>query len=131
MILLDTHSWIWFVSNPEKLSTAAKNAINRAVKKKTIFISSISVWEVALLVQKKRLSLSIDLDEWISKSESLPFFTFTPITNGIALRSVQLHPPLHNDPADRLIIATAQQMDCTIITKDEKILNYPHVKALW
>lgn len=131
MILLDTHTWIWFVSNPEMLSNTAKNRIDRAVKKKSIYISSISVWEMALLVRKKRLHLSIELDEWIAKSESLPFFSFMPITNGVALRSVQLAPPLHNDPADRLIIATAQHLDCTIVTKDEKILNYPHVKAIW
>ena len=131
MILLDTHTWIWFVSNPELLSNTAKKRINRSQKEHSIYISCISAWEVALLVEKKRLELSMEIDDWISKSEVLPFFTFVPIDNDTALRSVRLQPPLHNDPADRIIIATALKMDATIITKDEKILNYPHVRAVW
>ncbi len=131
MILLDTHAWIWFVSNPELMSKKATRRIRQSIKERMIFISSISAWEVALLVQKKRLILAFETDDWIARSEELPFFSFVPIDNDIALRAVHLLPPLHNDPADRIIIATAQKLDATIITKDEKILGYPHVKAFW
>ena len=55
MIVLDTHTWIWFISNPEYLSNRAEKAVNAAVKDKSILISSISAWELALLVQKKEV----------------------------------------------------------------------------
>jgi len=131
LILLDTHAWIWFVSNPELLSVRAMESIDEAVREKAVLISSISVWEVSLLVKRNRLALTIDLNDWISRSESLPFFSFLPVDNEIAHKSVLLPPPLHDDPADRIIIASAMIADATLITKDQKILNYPYAKCLW
>ena len=81
MIVLDTHAWIWFASNPEILSRKAKKAVDLAVRKKSVLVSSISVWEVALLVKKKRLELSMDVADWIAKSENLPFIQFIPVSN--------------------------------------------------
>jgi PIN domain nuclease of toxin-antitoxin system len=131
VILLDTHTWVWFLSNPELLSDRGAKMIDDAVKDRSIIISSISVWEVALLVEKQRLLLTMDLDDWIAKAQALPFCTFVPIDNHIAMQSVRLPLPLHNDPADRMIIATAMELDATIVTKDEKILDYPHIDSVW
>ena len=131
MIVLDTHVWIWFVSNPELLSKPAKKAINAAMAQKEIFISSISAWEVALLVDKKRLEFTLDITDWIAKTEKLQFFQFIPVDNSVAVKSVNLPQPLHSDPADRIIIATAITIAASVVTKDEKILNYPHVKSIW
>lgn len=131
MIVLDTHVWVWFVSNPELLSKPAKKAINAAMAQKEIFISSISAWEVALLVDKKRLELTLDITDWIAKTEKLQFFQFIPVDNSVAVKSVNLPQPLHSDPADRIIIATAITIAASVVTKDEKILNYPHVKSIW
>jgi PIN domain nuclease of toxin-antitoxin system len=131
MILLDTHVWIWFVSNPKLLSAKAINAVEAAMKKKAVYISSMSVWEVALLVMKNRMKLTMEVGDWVQKSELLPFMKFVSVTNSIALRSVNLPTPLHNDPADRIIIATAMSLGATVVTKDEKIRNYPHVKTIW
>jgi PIN domain nuclease of toxin-antitoxin system len=89
------------------------------------------VWEVAFLVMRNRLKLTMQVSDWIHKSELLPFMKFVPVTNSIALRSVNLPTPLHNDPADRIIIATAMSLGASVITKDEKIRNYPHVKSIW
>ncbi len=66
MIVLDTHAWIWFISNPDLLSKRAKKAVNAAVKDKSILISSISAWELALLVTKKRMKLTLDVTDWIA-----------------------------------------------------------------
>jgi len=131
MILLDTHAWVWFVSNPEKLSEKACKSINKAKEDKDIIISAISAWEVALLVSKRRLELTMDVSEWIASSEKLPFIRFIPIDNGIAVRSVFLPPPLHSDPADRIIIATSMKYGAPIVTMDEKIINFPHVQSVW
>ncbi len=131
MILLDTHAWIWFISNPEHLSKTAKKAIDASIPQKGLFISSISTWEVALLVAKKRLKFVMDVTDWVTQSENLPFFQFVPVDNTVAMKSVNLSPPLHQDPADRIIIATAMTLGISLVTKDEKLLNYPHVKTIW
>ena len=131
MITLDTHAWIWFVSNPDLLSKKAKKAIDAAVKAKGLLISSISVWEVALLAAKNRLKLTLDVTDWVAKSEILPFFQFIPISNAIAIKSINLPQPLHSDPADRIIIASALSAGTPLVTKDKKILAYPHVKTIW
>ena len=78
-----------------------------------------------------RLQLTLDYTDWIAHTESLPFINFVPIDNHIALKSIQLLPPLHHDPADRIIIATALTLGATLITKDEKIIRYPHVDTAW
>jgi PIN domain nuclease of toxin-antitoxin system len=131
MIVLDTHAWIWFISNPDLLSKRAKKAVNAAVKDKSILISSISAWELALLVTKKRIKLTLDVTDWIAKSESLPFIQFVPVTNSIAVKSVNLPLPLHPDPADRIIIATALSVGAPLVTKDKKLLGYAPVKTIW
>ena len=131
MIVLDTHVWVLFVSNPELLSKRAKRSLDAAMEEKGILISSISAWEVALLVAKKRLRLTLGVTDWIAKSEALPFITFIPVDNSIAIKSVNLPQPLHSDPADRIIIATAISMGAPLLTKDETILKYPHVQTIW
>ena len=131
MIVLDTHAWIWFISNPDLLSKRAQKALDAAVKDRSILISSISAWELALLVTKKRLKLTLDVTDWIAKSESLPFIQFLPVTNSIAVKSVNLPLPLHPDPADRIIIATALSVGAPLVTKDKKLLSYGPVKTIW
>jgi PIN domain nuclease of toxin-antitoxin system len=131
VIVLDTHIWLWWISNPEKLSTYAERAIDRAVTEKGIIISSISTWEVALLVDKRRLKLTVDLRDWVRKTEDLPFVRFMPVDNTISLRSVTLPGQFHPDPADRIITATAMTMGLPLVTKDDKIINYPHVQTIW
>ena len=131
MIVLDTHAWIWWVSSPEFLSETAKQAIDEAATERNIFISSISAWEVAMLVSRGRLKLTMSPEDWVAASEALPFFDFVPVSNSIALKSVQLPGNLHSDPADRIIIATAVSLGAVLVTKDEKIRNYKHVKTVW
>ena len=131
MIVLDTHAWIWFVNDPRQLSAAARRAIKGAMSKRSIYISTISAWEVALLAASGRIELTIDVQDWIAKSEALPFFSFVPVDNTIFLRSVFLPGPLHADPADRVIIATAIMKGIPIVTKDEKIRNYSKVRSIW
>ena len=84
-----------------------------------------------MLTARGRLKLTMDARDWIAKSESLPFLHFIPVTNQIAVKSVHLPGKLHSDPADRIIVATAIIQETTLITADEKILNYPHVETLW
>jgi PIN domain nuclease of toxin-antitoxin system len=131
LIVLDTHAWIWWVARPEELSPAARASIGLEVEESGIHVSAISCWEIALLVRKGRLALTLDVADWIAKTEALPFVHFVPIDNRIALRSVSLPGDFHDDPADRLIVATALILGATLITKDARIQAYPHVETQW
>lgn len=131
MIVLDTHVLVWWVSNPEKLSSKARRAIERAIKAKAVYISSISVWEIALLSAKGRLKLTMDVKRWIELIEQLPALQFVPVDNRIALSSVTLPERLHPDPADRMIIATARYLGAKVVTSDTKIRRYQHVQSTW
>jgi PIN domain nuclease of toxin-antitoxin system len=131
VILLDTHVWVWWVSGIESLSKKANRIIREALRKNAIYISSISVWEVAQLVERGRLELTMELNDWISRSESLPYIHFIPVDNTIAIKSVQLPGALHPDPADRIIIATALNHGFPLITRDDKIIRYRYVSTIW
>ena len=131
MIVLDTHVWIWWLSDPEKLPTRARNTVMEAAGDQAIYISAISSWEVALLASRKRLTFSMDAQDWITKSEALPFLHFVPVDNAISVRAVRLEDPFHKDPADRIIVATAITMGAPVVSSDAKIQKYPHVKSIW
>lgn len=131
MIVLDTHAWLWWVSNPELLNGAAAVAIADARSRRELYVSSISVWEVAMLTQKGRLQLALDVRDWLARCEALPFLQFVPVDNAIAVQATRLPDGLHGDPADRIIVATTLSLGATLVTKDEKLLRYPPVKTLW
>jgi PIN domain nuclease of toxin-antitoxin system len=131
VIVLDTHVWVWWVSHAVALPGRVRKLIERHLDAREVYVSSISIWEVALLVRRGRLELSMDVGDWVAKAEALPLLRFVPVDNGIALRSVLLPPPVHNDRADRIIVATALQLGATLITKDEKLRGYPHVRTVW
>lgn len=131
MIVLDTHTWVWWLSDPERLSQVARQAIDRAMGEKAIRVSAISAWEVALLVNKNRLRLTMSVEDWIAHSHGLPFLRFVDVDPRIAVRSVRLNGKLHPDPADRIIIATALILGTALVTRDEKIRAYDEVKTIW
>ena len=131
MIVLDTHVLLWWVSNPEQLSKKARSTIERTISEGSIYISSISAWEIAMLVDRKRLALTMDVKDWITRCEAIPYIKFVPVTNGIAIKAVQLTGDIHNDPADRIIVATALSMGVALVTMDQKLRNYQYVKTVW
>jgi len=129
MIILDTHAWFFWVNdNIGQLSDKALEAIQ---SEETLGISVISCWEIAMLVQKGRLALTIDAADWIRHAEQLPAISFVPVNNQIAIKSTLLPEPLHKDPADRMIIATARHLACPLITADSKLMAYLHVDTIW
>ncbi|MCZ6795847.1 MAG: type II toxin-antitoxin system VapC family toxin [Planctomycetota bacterium] len=131
MILLDTHVWIWWVADPERLSAPARAALDEAAARERLLVSSISVWETAMLVERGRLELRVDLTDWISRSEALPYLKFVPVDNRIALEAVQLPRYRGKDPADRLIVATALLVGASLVTKDRRMRAYRRVTTIW
>ncbi|MEO5567801.1 MAG: type II toxin-antitoxin system VapC family toxin [Gemmatimonadaceae bacterium] len=132
MILLDTHALIWWVSNPSRIPARATRALNAAMRDGTaIGVSSISVWEIAMLVTRGRLSLTMEVEPWLAKVEALPFLTFYPVDNTVARRSVALTDLASRDPADRMIVATAIEHGAPLVTADEQMKEYRRVKTVW
>lgn len=130
MILLDTHILLWWLDSPEKLSSSANAAITAAYQDR-ILVSSFSAWEIAMLISKDRLRLSIPVEIWLKKVEAIPFISFIPTTNDILIKSVFLSGTFHPDPADRIIVATALSQRCPLVTADEKIRDYNLIETIW
>ena len=132
MILLDTHALIWWVSEPARIPEKARRLLDTAVERRTpIGVSAISIWEVAMLVARDRLAFTMSAELWISHVEALPFLTFRPVDNRVAMRSVQLVGFPNRDPADRIIAATALGVDATLVTADAMLRAYSPLKTLW
>lgn len=129
MIVLDTHIWVWWVHNSPELTNRHREIIQDH-EGQGLGISVISCWEVAKLVQLKRLTLNYPIDEWLDTALNYPGVNLLALTPKIVVESTQLPDDFHRDPADQIIVATARVYDCPLLTVDDKILNYPHVKLL-
>ena len=133
LVLLDTHVWVWLLNGDQKLNPKALRAIEKSLSEEAVLLSAISPWEVAMLVNKGRLTLDRDVGEWVNTAASIPGIRIEPITPGIAVASTRLPGNIHPDPADRLIAATARHLGAILITDDQLLLDYGaarHLKAL-
>lgn len=130
MILLDAHAWLWWLASPDELSRAAADAVDRAVDEGSLAVSSISVWETAMLVKTGRLQLRLAVADLVAHCEALPFLRFVPLTPVVAVASVELE-PFHADPADRIIVATAVHHAASLVTKDDRIRAFLGARAVW
>lgn len=132
MIVLDTHTLLWWASGDQgQLSAAAMQAIEAELNGGQIMVSSISAWELAMLVAKGRIALSMDTEEWLSVLSQIEEVSFVPVDNEIAVKSIELPGEFHKDPADRIIVATARKLAAPLVTRDDKIHDYPHVHTIW
>ena len=130
-IVLDTHAWVWWADGGRKLSRSASRALEQAQARGTLWLSMISVWEVAKKVEKRQLVLDRPLDDWLDLAMALPGLHPVELTRPILAESCRLPGPFHGDPADQLIVATARDRGASILTKDERIANYAHVRSIW
>ena len=124
-LLLDTHVWLWFMSGDSaKLSPVAISRISEAMTGGRCFVSVMSIWELALLEAKGRLTLAGSLERWVAGSRVAPGVRITELTPEIAIESTRLPGSLHADPADRIIIATARTLGAVLVTRDRAISQY-------
>ena len=129
--LLDTHAWVWWNMAPKKLSRKARTAIENTERYSEILLSAISPWEFCKLLEKKRIGISCNPEEWMSEALRMPKLRLVPLTPTIAYRSTILPQPFHDDPADQIIVATAREENATVISRDDLIQDYQHVRTLW
>lgn len=123
-LLLDTHVWIWAMNGESKLSKSFKEAFEKAVQKYGVLISPISIWELGMLVEKKRIIIDMDPLDWVEQALEIPNIELSEVTPRIAIHSTRLTGEVHGDPVDRLLIATAIEEKAVLVTCDQKILNF-------
>ena len=123
-LLLDTHILIWSLTKSDELSSEVKEAIKLAKVNKTLYISSISLWEIAMLAQKQRISVYRRMADFLQTIENIRGLNILQISANIAAESVMLPGYIHSDPADRIIIASCREISATLVTRDQKILDW-------
>lgn len=131
MILLDTHVLIWDALTPARLSAPARQAIAEANQSDGILVCDISLWEIAMLVQKGRVQVDADCQAFINLILQANRTTVQAITPQIAALAVGLPPAINQDPADRLIVATALAEDVALVTADSNLQAAEMVSTLW
>jgi PIN domain nuclease of toxin-antitoxin system len=126
-LLLDTHIWLWSQLEPERLSHKVSNAIQNSENE--LWLSPISVWELVVLWQKKRILPGEDIETWIPQAlKALPLQEAT-ITYEVAREVARLVLP-HRDPADRFLVATAKVFNLTLVTADERLMKVRETSVL-
>ena len=129
--VLDTHVWIWWHMNPQQLSAKARELIADPQQAEELFLSAISPWEFCKLLEKGKLEISCDPEKWMDEALDMPRLRVVALTPRIAYRSTTLPPLFHSDPADQIIVATAREMNATIVTRDQRIRDYAQVRTIW
>ena len=129
--LLDTHVWVWWHIHPKKLSTRVKSILSHPEQYEELLLSAISPWEFSKLLEKKRIGISCDPEDWIREALAMSKLRVVPLTPTLSYRTTILPPPFHEDPADQIIVATAREENATVLTKDTLIRAYSHVRTVW
>lgn len=129
-LLLDTHVWIWLMLGDERLNLSFRHAVEQDKEKELILVSAISVWELGMLVERKRIELEMDCLDWVEQAFASSNINLIPLTPRIAIQSTRLPETPHGDPADRILIATAHEYNAILITHDQKILDYGKSKFI-
>jgi PIN domain nuclease of toxin-antitoxin system len=130
MILLDTHVVVWLAKESRRLGKAAPAML---AAEQDRMMSAMVSWEIAMQVDKERFTIDIPLSDWLRIAFDSIGATEAPVTGEIGRIAGSLPAGIHGDPCDRIMIATAQVLDCPLMTADEKILAYAaagHLQAI-
>lgn len=121
--LLDTHVLIWWLSDRTQLSPGQREVIESATSDVPVFVSDISLWEVAMLASLGRIRLALPLREWLDKAVAPPLVRRQGISPAVATEVAALPDSFHRDPADRILVATARVLGATLLTNDHRIID--------
>jgi len=124
-LLLDTHIWLWHLSgNGDHTTDDLIPLLDRSGARCNLLVSDISYWEVAVKAAKGKLTLSVDVAVWLQQAEQAPGIRFRALDRQVLLLSTRLPGSAHNDPADRMLIASAQLANVPLVTADRLIVEY-------
>jgi PIN domain nuclease of toxin-antitoxin system len=130
MTLLDTHVWLWWVQDPDRIKESARRRLDAEESQNGLLVSAVSFWEIALKASIGKLVLPMDVQSWIAKARAYPGIRVIPLSAEAAVESTQLPGSFHNDPADRFLVAQARIRNIPLATADGKILPYQFVETI-
>ncbi len=131
MIVLDTHVLVWWVSGSGRLSVRAKRAINQGLRRAPAIVATISMLEIVTVVRRGRLKLGMPLAQWLTDLHALPEIQFQPVSAQIAELAGSFNEAMPDDPADRIIVATALTLGAKLVTADERLRESPNIVTVW
>jgi len=126
-LLLDTHIWVWSQLEPDRLSRKVRTALEDPEAE--LWLSPISVWELLLLIERGRVTLTGAPETWVQDALRASPLREAPLTHAVALESRRVTLP-HPDPADRFLAATARLLDLALVTADARLLGAKPCKLL-
>jgi len=126
-LLLDTHIWLWSAGDEDKIQPDVLRALEDPKNEK--WLSPISIWELMTLIEKRRLSLNMDVEQWIAQALSEAPLREAPLTAEVVLAMNKIQLP-HRDPVDAFLAATAHVFDLTLVTSDERLLSVKGLSTL-
>ena len=133
LLLLDTHIWLWLVQGNRALAPRIRESIREAAATGRLRVAAISIWEVALLASRGRITLERPSLVWVRDALARSGAVLEPLSPEIAIHACELPDRFHPDPADRMIVATARVIDASLMTRDRPILDYAargHINAV-
>ena len=128
-VLLDTHVWVWWLSGGGRLSAHESEALDRLAERGELRLSAISLWEVQMAYAKKRFEPQDPFETWLRAATRPDVIQLVSIDLRVALALNGLPERFHNDPADRLIVATARAHGLPLATHDKAIRRSRTIRA--
>ena len=128
--LLDTHILLYWLGADKRLLGRQKKVLEQASPENPLWVSDITLWEIATLYDLKRLSLPLPLRDWLEAATAPPLIQRVGISPAIAAAVAALPPSFHRDPADRILIASAQLLGATLLTRDARLIQSGLVPTL-
>ncbi len=129
-ILLDTHVLLWWCTRGGRLSRPQKDALETVSPGSPVYVSDITLWEIATLLELGRIRLHLPLREWLEKATAPPLVRRFGITPAVAAEVAALPETFHRDPADRILAATALVLGAHLMTRDERIVRSGVVRTV-
>jgi PIN domain nuclease of toxin-antitoxin system len=121
--LLDTHILLWWFNSESRLSPGQEKVLQGASEEEPLWVSDITLWEIATLRSLGRIELSLPLREWLEQATAPPLVQRLPITPAVAAEVAALPDSFHRDPADRIIVASARILGAALLTRDSRIIE--------
>jgi len=128
LIVLDTHAWIWHVTEDARLGRGARTRIRRSDR---LGVHPVSCWEIAMLVGSQRMRLGMEVALWIELALSRPKVELLAFTAAAAIRAAGLGGAFPGDPADRFIVAAALELGAPLVTRDTRIADWGQIPTVW
>ena len=128
--LLDTHILLWWLKEDQRLSQRQRQVLQEADEKNPLLVADITLWEIATLSSLGRINLHLSLRDWLEQAVAPPLVQLLPITPAVAAAVAALPDSFHRDPADRILVATAQVLGATLLTHDRRIIDAGLVPTL-